>query len=155
MKTKQTNKNLLRLLWPIVFIGLFEMWLLQGDLYRQVIINVSGKMLTDKSQLLFASIMSCEWKLTEAFLSAELHTGLSSSQTVMAHGCYLSAEELDVFRDQGASIAYCPNSNLSYVPNNWLIDYKCLDCKWTAKYVCFLSHSPRSSSIVMFDGDGN
>ncbi|ELK29051.1 Guanine deaminase [Myotis davidii] len=34
-------------------------------------------------------------------------------QTVMAHGCYLSAEELDVFRERGASIAHCPNSNLS------------------------------------------
>uniref|UniRef100_A0A9L0SPC2 Guanine deaminase n=1 Tax=Equus caballus TaxID=9796 RepID=A0A9L0SPC2_HORSE len=38
---------------------------------------------------------------------------LLTSKTVMAHGCYLSAEELDVFRERGASIAHCPNSNLS------------------------------------------
>ncbi|XP_060054976.1 guanine deaminase [Erinaceus europaeus] len=38
---------------------------------------------------------------------------LLTNKTVMAHGCYLSAEELDVFREQGASIAHCPNSNLS------------------------------------------
>ncbi|KAF6327359.1 guanine deaminase [Rhinolophus ferrumequinum] len=38
---------------------------------------------------------------------------LITNKTVMAHGCYLSAEELDIFRDRGASIAHCPNSNLS------------------------------------------
>ncbi|XP_036117179.1 guanine deaminase [Molossus molossus] len=39
--------------------------------------------------------------------------GLLTNKTVMAHGCYLSAEELDVFRERGASISHCPNSNLS------------------------------------------
>ncbi|XP_008140300.1 guanine deaminase [Eptesicus fuscus] len=38
---------------------------------------------------------------------------LLTNKTVMAHGCYLSAEELDVFRERGAAIAHCPNSNLS------------------------------------------
>ncbi|XP_028372467.1 guanine deaminase [Phyllostomus discolor] len=39
--------------------------------------------------------------------------GLLTNKTVMAHGCYLSAEELDVFKERGASIAFCPNSNIS------------------------------------------
>ncbi|XP_077917804.1 guanine deaminase isoform X2 [Halichoerus grypus] len=34
-------------------------------------------------------------------------------QTVMAHGCYLSTEELQVFKERGAAISHCPNSNLS------------------------------------------
>uniref|UniRef100_A0A8D2G332 Guanine deaminase n=1 Tax=Theropithecus gelada TaxID=9565 RepID=A0A8D2G332_THEGE len=38
---------------------------------------------------------------------------LLTTKTVMAHGCYLSAEELNVFHERGASIAHCPNSNLS------------------------------------------
>ncbi|XP_064217718.1 guanine deaminase isoform X2 [Aotus nancymaae] len=38
---------------------------------------------------------------------------LLTNKTVMAHGCYLSAEELNVFHERGASIAHCPNSNLS------------------------------------------
>ncbi|XP_004637186.1 guanine deaminase [Octodon degus] len=38
---------------------------------------------------------------------------LLTDKTVMAHGCYLSAEELDIFHERGASIAHCPNSNLS------------------------------------------
>ncbi|XP_024411243.2 guanine deaminase [Desmodus rotundus] len=38
---------------------------------------------------------------------------LLTSKTVMAHGCYLSAEELDVFKERGASISSCPNSNIS------------------------------------------
>ncbi|KAL6053019.1 hypothetical protein STEG23_023190, partial [Scotinomys teguina] len=39
---------------------------------------------------------------------------LLTSKTVMAHGCYLSEEELSIFSERGASIAHCPNSNLSY-----------------------------------------
>ncbi len=35
------------------------------------------------------------------------------SQTVMAHGCYLSDEELALFRETGASLSHCPNSNIS------------------------------------------
>uniref|UniRef100_A0A2K6FEK5 Guanine deaminase n=1 Tax=Propithecus coquereli TaxID=379532 RepID=A0A2K6FEK5_PROCO len=38
---------------------------------------------------------------------------LLTNKTVMAHGCYLSAEELNVFHERGASISHCPNSNLS------------------------------------------
>lgn len=34
-------------------------------------------------------------------------------QTVMAHGCYLSDEELTLFRETGASVSHCPNSNIS------------------------------------------
>lgn len=34
-------------------------------------------------------------------------------QTVMAHGCHLSEEELVLFRETGASLAHCPNSNIS------------------------------------------
>uniref|UniRef100_A0A8P0S7P4 Guanine deaminase n=2 Tax=Canis lupus familiaris TaxID=9615 RepID=A0A8P0S7P4_CANLF len=38
---------------------------------------------------------------------------LLTDKTVMAHGCYLSAEELQVFKERGAAISHCPNSNLS------------------------------------------
>ncbi|XP_010636745.1 guanine deaminase [Fukomys damarensis] len=38
---------------------------------------------------------------------------LLTDKTLMAHGCYLSAEELDIFHERGASISHCPNSNLS------------------------------------------
>ncbi|KAM5332223.1 guanine deaminase [Glossophaga mutica] len=40
---------------------------------------------------------------------------LLTNKTVMAHGCYLSAEELDVFKERGVSISFCPNSNISLV----------------------------------------
>ncbi|XP_036917568.1 guanine deaminase [Sturnira hondurensis] len=39
--------------------------------------------------------------------------GLLTNKTVMAHGCYLSAEELDVLKERGASLSSCPNSNIS------------------------------------------
>ncbi|XP_019506214.1 PREDICTED: guanine deaminase isoform X1 [Hipposideros armiger] len=38
---------------------------------------------------------------------------LLTNKTVMAHGCHLSSEELDIFKDRGASISHCPTSNLS------------------------------------------
>uniref|UniRef100_H3CZQ0 Guanine deaminase n=1 Tax=Tetraodon nigroviridis TaxID=99883 RepID=H3CZQ0_TETNG len=34
-------------------------------------------------------------------------------QTVMAHGCYLTDQELDLFRETGAALSHCPNSNIS------------------------------------------
>ncbi|XP_044302549.1 guanine deaminase [Varanus komodoensis] len=38
---------------------------------------------------------------------------LLTNKTIMAHGCYLSDEELDVFNLRGAAIVHCPNSNIS------------------------------------------
>lgn len=38
---------------------------------------------------------------------------LLTNKTVMAHGCYLTNEELRVFRERGAAISHCPNSNIS------------------------------------------
>ncbi|KAM7018953.1 guanine deaminase isoform 1-T2 [Tautogolabrus adspersus] len=38
---------------------------------------------------------------------------LLTDKTVMAHGCYLTDEELSLFRETGASLSHCPNSNIS------------------------------------------
>ncbi|XP_021476769.2 guanine deaminase [Oncorhynchus mykiss] len=38
---------------------------------------------------------------------------LLTDKTVMAHGCHLTDEELKLFREKGASVAHCPNSNIS------------------------------------------
>lgn len=38
---------------------------------------------------------------------------LLTDKTVMAHGCHLSDEELALFRETGASLSHCPNSNIS------------------------------------------
>ncbi|XP_053322651.1 guanine deaminase [Spea bombifrons] len=38
---------------------------------------------------------------------------LLTNKTVMAHGCYLTDEELNIFRSKGAAISHCPNSNIS------------------------------------------
>uniref|UniRef100_A0A8C7D8W2 Guanine deaminase n=1 Tax=Oncorhynchus kisutch TaxID=8019 RepID=A0A8C7D8W2_ONCKI len=38
---------------------------------------------------------------------------LLTDKTVMAHGCHLTDGELKLFRETGASIAHCPNSNIS------------------------------------------
>ncbi|KAI3372446.1 hypothetical protein L3Q82_022932, partial [Scortum barcoo] len=38
---------------------------------------------------------------------------LLTDKTVMAHGCHLTDEELTLFRETGASLSHCPNSNIS------------------------------------------
>eukprot|EP00063_Salmo_salar_P041304 XP_014016139.1 PREDICTED: guanine deaminase-like isoform X2 [Salmo salar] len=38
---------------------------------------------------------------------------LLTDKTVMAHGCHLTDEELKLFGEKGASVAHCPNSNIS------------------------------------------
>ncbi|KAM4807970.1 guanine deaminase [Rhinophrynus dorsalis] len=38
---------------------------------------------------------------------------LLTNKTVMAHGCYLTDEELSMFRTKGSAISHCPNSNIS------------------------------------------
>ncbi|XP_040273011.1 guanine deaminase isoform X1 [Bufo bufo] len=38
---------------------------------------------------------------------------LLTNKTVMAHCCYLTNEELHVFRERGTAISHCPNSNIS------------------------------------------
>ncbi|KAE8633087.1 hypothetical protein XENTR_v10001774 [Xenopus tropicalis] len=38
---------------------------------------------------------------------------LLTNMTVMAHGCYLTDEELHLFRSNGSAISHCPNSNIS------------------------------------------
>ncbi|KAJ3604394.1 hypothetical protein NHX12_029135 [Muraenolepis orangiensis] len=55
----------------------------------------------------------------ELFPDSETYTdvydkhNLLTDKTIMAHGCYLSDEELDLFHRTGASLAHCPNSNIS------------------------------------------
>ncbi|KAM9859002.1 guanine deaminase [Aulostomus maculatus] len=55
----------------------------------------------------------------ELFPDSESYThvyhkhNLLTDKTVMAHGCHLSDEELALFRETGASLSHCPNSNIS------------------------------------------
>ncbi|XP_041642628.1 guanine deaminase [Cheilinus undulatus] len=55
----------------------------------------------------------------ELFPDSESYTdiyhkyNLLTDKTVMAHGCHLTDEELTVFRETGASLSHCPNSNIS------------------------------------------
>lgn len=57
-----------------------------------------------------------EW-VHELFPEAEYadvydHYGLLDHRTVLAHGVYLTDEELDLLHQRSARIAHCPNSNL-------------------------------------------
>ncbi|KAF1389724.1 hypothetical protein PFLUV_G00076450 [Perca fluviatilis] len=55
----------------------------------------------------------------ELFPESESYTdvyhkyNLLTDKTVMAHGCYLSDAELTLFRETGAALSHCPNSNIS------------------------------------------
>uniref|UniRef100_A0A8C2PV26 Guanine deaminase n=1 Tax=Cyprinus carpio TaxID=7962 RepID=A0A8C2PV26_CYPCA len=46
---------------------------------------------------------------TDVYLKHKLLT----DRTVMAHGCHLTDEELEIFHETGSAISHCPNSNIS------------------------------------------
>uniref|UniRef100_A0A667XHX3 Guanine deaminase n=1 Tax=Myripristis murdjan TaxID=586833 RepID=A0A667XHX3_9TELE len=50
---------------------------------------------------------------SESYTDVYLKHNLLTDKTVMAHGCHLTDEELALFRETGASLSHCPNSNIS------------------------------------------
>ncbi|XP_075960378.1 guanine deaminase isoform X1 [Anarhichas minor] len=50
---------------------------------------------------------------SDSYTDVYLKHNLLTDKTVMAHGCHLSDEELVLFREAGASLSHCPNSNIS------------------------------------------
>ncbi|KAL6114396.1 gda [Pungitius sinensis] len=50
---------------------------------------------------------------SESYTDVYLKHNLLTDKTVMAHGCHLSDKELDLFKEKGASLSHCPNSNIS------------------------------------------
>uniref|UniRef100_A0A3B4AE05 Guanine deaminase n=1 Tax=Periophthalmus magnuspinnatus TaxID=409849 RepID=A0A3B4AE05_9GOBI len=50
---------------------------------------------------------------TESYSDVYYKYNLLTDKTIMAHGCYLSDKELTLFRETGASLSHCPNSNIS------------------------------------------
>ncbi|XP_070760880.1 guanine deaminase [Enoplosus armatus] len=50
---------------------------------------------------------------SESYTDVYHKCNLLTDKTVMAHGCHLTDEELALFRETGASLSHCPNSNIS------------------------------------------
>ncbi|CAL9708394.1 unnamed protein product [Knipowitschia caucasica] len=50
---------------------------------------------------------------SESYTDVYYKYNLLTDKTIMAHGCYLSNEELALFKETGASLSHCPNSNIS------------------------------------------
>ncbi|NP_001018510.1 guanine deaminase [Danio rerio] len=48
-----------------------------------------------------------------SYTDVYLKYNLLTDRTVMAHGCYLTDEELKIFHETGSAISHCPNSNIS------------------------------------------
>ncbi|TRY81941.1 hypothetical protein DNTS_013394 [Danionella cerebrum] len=49
----------------------------------------------------------------KSYTDVYLKHNLLTDRTVMAHGCYLTDEELETFHETGSAISHCPNSNIS------------------------------------------
>ncbi|KAM6930329.1 guanine deaminase [Xenentodon cancila] len=50
---------------------------------------------------------------SESYTDVYHKCNLLTDKTVMAHGCHLTDKELALFRETGASLSHCPNSNFS------------------------------------------
>ncbi|XP_062985406.1 guanine deaminase isoform X1 [Elgaria multicarinata webbii] len=81
-----------------------------GNLAKTHDIHVQSHISESKDELKLVNQMFPSYKnYTELYDKNKLLT----NKTIMAHGCFLSDEELDVFSLRGAAIAHCPNSNIS------------------------------------------
>ncbi|KAG1958389.1 guanine deaminase [Pimephales promelas] len=49
----------------------------------------------------------------KSYTDVYLKHNLLTDRTVMAHGCHLTDEELEIFHETGSAISHCPNSNIS------------------------------------------
>ncbi|CAG5921594.1 unnamed protein product [Menidia menidia] len=50
---------------------------------------------------------------SESYTDVYYKHSLLTDKTVMAHGCHLTDKELALFKETGASLSHCPNSNFS------------------------------------------
>uniref|UniRef100_A0A671PAY1 Guanine deaminase n=1 Tax=Sinocyclocheilus anshuiensis TaxID=1608454 RepID=A0A671PAY1_9TELE len=49
----------------------------------------------------------------KSYTDVYLKHNLLTDRTIMAHGCHLTDEELEIFRETGSAVSHCPNSNIS------------------------------------------
>ncbi|XP_072007060.1 guanine deaminase [Engystomops pustulosus] len=86
------------------------------------LLNELGKLADENDLHIQSHISECPAEIKEVlrlFPSYKNYTEvynrnkLLTNKTVMAHGCYLTNEELDIFRERGAAVSHCPNSNIS------------------------------------------
>ncbi|KAL8203266.1 UNVERIFIED_CONTAM: hypothetical protein K2H54_046302, partial [Gekko kuhli] len=79
-----------------------------GDLAKAHDIHVQSHISETEEEIkLVEKIFPTYQNYTELYDKNKLLT----NKTILAHGCYLSDEELKLFNLRGAAIAHCPNSN--------------------------------------------
>ncbi|KAL2091956.1 hypothetical protein ACEWY4_011754 [Coilia grayii] len=81
-----------------------------GDIAKNNDLHIQSHISENKEECEVVKQLFPEFK---SYTDVYLKHNLLTNKTVMAHGCYLSDAELQVFRETGASIAHCPNSNIS------------------------------------------
>uniref|UniRef100_A0A8B9E8T1 Guanine deaminase n=1 Tax=Anser cygnoides TaxID=8845 RepID=A0A8B9E8T1_ANSCY len=81
-----------------------------GDLAQAHDLHVQSHISeTEEEVKLVENMFPSYQSYTELYDKNKLLTG----KTVMAHGCYLSDEELELFNLRGSAVAHCPSSNFS------------------------------------------
>ncbi|XP_051784333.1 guanine deaminase isoform X2 [Erpetoichthys calabaricus] len=81
-----------------------------GDIAKENDLHIQSHISENKDELNIVKDMFPECGCyTEVYDKYNLLT----SKTVMAHGCYLSNKELEIFCSKGSAVAHCPNSNIS------------------------------------------
>uniref|UniRef100_A0A8C9T1G3 Guanine deaminase n=1 Tax=Scleropages formosus TaxID=113540 RepID=A0A8C9T1G3_SCLFO len=81
-----------------------------GDIAKNNNLHIQSHISENKEEVNLVKELfpSCQ-SYTEVYRKHNLLT----DKTVMAHGCHLTDSELKLFRDAGAAISHCPNSNIS------------------------------------------
>ncbi|XP_056147500.1 guanine deaminase-like [Lampris incognitus] len=81
-----------------------------GEIARSKNLHIQSHISEVKEQV---KIIKKLFPESESFTDVYHKHCLLTDKTVLAHGCYLSDEELALFRQTGASLSHCPNSNIS------------------------------------------
>eukprot|EP01130_Rhizamoeba_saxonica_P014450 TRINITY_DN6317_c0_g2_i1.p1 TRINITY_DN6317_c0_g2~~TRINITY_DN6317_c0_g2_i1.p1 ORF type:complete len:547 (-),score=120.40 TRINITY_DN6317_c0_g2_i1:63-1664(-) len=81
-----------------------------GDLAEKYDLPIQSHVSENKAEVDFVKELFPEYK---SYTDVYLQHNLLNSKTIMAHGIYLSQDELKDFENTGAAISHCPVSNFS------------------------------------------
>ncbi|KAJ3604393.1 hypothetical protein NHX12_029134 [Muraenolepis orangiensis] len=87
-----------------------ELLLKLGEVAKNNDLHIQSHISENKDEVQLVKEMFPDY---ESYTDVYDKHNLLTNKTIMAHGCYLSDEELDIFHRTGASLAHCPNSNIS------------------------------------------
>ncbi|XP_064152929.1 guanine deaminase [Anguilla rostrata] len=81
-----------------------------GEIAKNNDLHIQSHISENKEEV---ALVKKQFSDSESYAEVYHKHNLLTDKTVMAHGCYLTDSELELFRETGTAISHCPNSNIS------------------------------------------